>query len=278
MFVVIHLMIAGRFRWMRAAQGEAETKPKAGPKTAWRVRLHQRTLRNRASPKSARRCTSCAARPRSEHDTGGLEVLTASSAYFAARLRLENRRSERALTDPRLSAHRQRVLRRDPARGAAVADAIDIHLSDEQTVHYSRASKAVRTWANATGRRHRRSLSEKVTAFREGWPCTADTASPAPVWARPFSASSTPPTSATTAAVPDRGRSCGSRLSRLLGKDWRGLWRTGDLSAVIDPRLESPSKRDRYQRRAQAVVCQRAENVAGEEHVTGHIPLDPWSQ
>ena len=70
---------------------------------ALRVReRHARAHRGRHED-AARRCTACRARPRSRaFDPGGLEVLDATLAAFAARLTRENHTLKRALTDPHL--------------------------------------------------------------------------------------------------------------------------------------------------------------------------------
>lgn len=97
-FLVIHLMIAGRLKWIAAGKAAA---PKGGLAhfsfdTGTMV-LTEAGTKRRAS------LTAIAGRDALRAmDRGGLEVLNASDAAVVARLRSENHTLKRALTDPRL--------------------------------------------------------------------------------------------------------------------------------------------------------------------------------
>ena len=103
LFVVIHLMIAGRFRWAgpgpRTAQGGQAPKTTLATFdfTSGTLTLTEASAKKRASLYVVHGEAALA-----EHDPGGLDVLTATGNAFGARLRLENRTLKRALTDPRL--------------------------------------------------------------------------------------------------------------------------------------------------------------------------------
>ncbi len=107
-FVVIHLMIAGRFRWLpgspkaearrRTAEGRA---PKA-PLASFSFGTGTLILTEAGAKKRASLHVEKGIGALGEHDRGGLEVLQASASQFADRLRLENRTLKRALTDPGL--------------------------------------------------------------------------------------------------------------------------------------------------------------------------------
>lgn len=98
LFIVIHLMIAGRFRWKKPGlrpSGKIELAAfnfeqgtlvitEAGTKK--RASLH--VVQGEASLR--------------EYDRGGLDVLAADRASFANALRSENHTVKRSLTDPRL--------------------------------------------------------------------------------------------------------------------------------------------------------------------------------
>ena len=57
-----------------------------------------------------------------EHDRGGIEVLASDLSAFREALLRENHTLKRSLTDPPpVFRHRQRLLRRDPARRRPVA-------------------------------------------------------------------------------------------------------------------------------------------------------------
>ncbi len=100
LFVVFHLMIAGRFRWVQRGG-------KVGGKIGLAyfdfadgtLALTEAGTQKRASIQVVRGVAALAAL-----DPGGLEVLTADRDAFADELRRENHTLKRSLTDPRLFA------------------------------------------------------------------------------------------------------------------------------------------------------------------------------
>jgi formamidopyrimidine-DNA glycosylase len=102
LFIVLHLMVAGRLRWLASSSA----KP---PKIAARITLAifdfpngrlvftEAGTRKRASIHLVDGEAALAAL-----DPGGLEVMSASLAEFGARLTAENHTLKRALTDPHL--------------------------------------------------------------------------------------------------------------------------------------------------------------------------------
>jgi formamidopyrimidine-DNA glycosylase len=105
LFAVLHLMIAGRLRWVEY-----------GAKIPGKIGMAAFDLSVPGSPQAAggslvlteagtkRRASLHIVRGRdalAEHDRGGLEPIGASLEAFTERLRLENRTLKRALTDPR---------------------------------------------------------------------------------------------------------------------------------------------------------------------------------
>src|SRR4051812_10347527 len=98
LFIVIHLMIAGRLLW----------KPRGAPLTN-RISLAAFDFSDGAVVLTEAGTTKRASihllhgrEQLIEFDRGGLEVLTATLAQFAERLRSENHTLKRSLTDPRL--------------------------------------------------------------------------------------------------------------------------------------------------------------------------------
>ena len=97
LFVVVHLMIAGRLRWL-----EPGAKPPARitlarfefPRGA--LVLTEAGTKRRASLHVVRGEAAVAA-----FDPGGLDVFACDAAAFASRLRSESHTIKRALTDPR---------------------------------------------------------------------------------------------------------------------------------------------------------------------------------
>jgi formamidopyrimidine-DNA glycosylase len=98
LYAVIHLMIAGRFRWeKRGAKPPARLGLAAFDFPTGTLLLTEASKKKRAALYLVRGTAALAA-----HDPGGIEVLTASPVDFAAGLRSENHTLKRALTDPRL--------------------------------------------------------------------------------------------------------------------------------------------------------------------------------
>lgn len=103
-FIVIHLMIAGRLRWVDA-EAPASSKPSA-PNRIEQARLAfdagTLTLTEAGTKK---RASLHVVRGRAAVDSlhrGGLDVVLATLDQFGATLRRENRTLKRALTDPRI--------------------------------------------------------------------------------------------------------------------------------------------------------------------------------
>jgi formamidopyrimidine-DNA glycosylase len=164
LWLVFHLMIAGRLHWFdrgvrparRAALARLEfdsgtlTLTEAGTKR--RASLHlvagEQALRG--------------------HDPGGIEVLQATLGEFAGRLRSENHTLKRALTDPRLfsgigNAYSDEILHAAQLSPVLLTRRID-DAAVERLFNATRAQLALwteRLRAGAHGR-----FPEKVTAFR----------------------------------------------------------------------------------------------------------------
>lgn len=98
LYVVIHLMVAGRLRWLETGA------PPPGRITlalfdfpAGTLAMTEAGTKRRASIHVVRGMSALAAL-----DAGGLDVLTADAPAFAARLRAGNHTLKRALTDPHI--------------------------------------------------------------------------------------------------------------------------------------------------------------------------------
>jgi formamidopyrimidine-DNA glycosylase len=103
LFLVLHLMIAGRLHWKPLRAGAARPKPPARRGLgaldfdAGTLLVTEASPRKRATLHLVRGEAALAA-----HDPGGLEPLEVPLAAFAERLRRENHTLKRALTDPRV--------------------------------------------------------------------------------------------------------------------------------------------------------------------------------
>ena len=163
-FVVIHLMIAGRLRWRAPGKKIAGKLAMAGfifPRGT--LFLTEAGTTRRASIHLVRSAEDLAA-----FDRGGLEVFAVDRNSFAARLRSENHTLKRALTDPRLfsgigNAYSDEILHR--ARLSPVL--LTSRLTDEQaTALYNATRETLTMWTDRLRRDAGDGFPEEVTAFR----------------------------------------------------------------------------------------------------------------
>jgi formamidopyrimidine-DNA glycosylase len=177
LYAVIHLMIAGRLRWL-----SPERKPPGRISLAvfefehGRLVLTEAGSKRRASLHLVRGAEALA-----RFDAGGVEPLDVDLATFAARLTAENHTLKRALTDPRLfagigNAYSDEILwdaQLSPVSMTAKLDAADVERLHRST-RYVLAAWIDRLRAEAGA-----ALPERVTAFhpamavhgRYGQPC-----------------------------------------------------------------------------------------------------------
>ena len=166
LFLVFHLMIAGRFQWRPP---RARVPGKVGlaafefpPGT---LVLTEASSKKRASLHVVRGAAGLAA-----HDAGGLEVLDADLSAFRAALTRESHTLKRALTDPRLlsgigNAYADEILHR--ARLSPVR--LTRQLGEDEVAGLHRATReTLREWTDRLRREAGDRFPERVTAFREG--------------------------------------------------------------------------------------------------------------
>ena len=101
LFLVFHLMIAGRFRWNESANKTSIKIGRIGLAT-FEFPNGLLLMTEAGSKKRASLHVVKGKRDLSEHDPGGLEVLETDEATFGRVLRSENHTIKRALTDPKL--------------------------------------------------------------------------------------------------------------------------------------------------------------------------------
>ena len=166
LFVVIHLMIAGRLRWR-------ETGARVGRKpglAAFDFDTGTLLLTEAGSKKRASIYLCRGAESLAQHDPGGIEVLEADLHAFRVALARESHTLKRALTDPRLfsgigNAYSDEILHR--ARLSPVR--LTRQLSDEEVARLLEAAQAtLLAWISRLRRETGDRFPEKVTAFRDG--------------------------------------------------------------------------------------------------------------
>ena len=166
LFVVIHLMIAGRLRWKPPG-----TKPagKLGL-AAFEFPSGVLLLTEAGTKRRASIYLVSGEERLKEFARGGMEVLESDEQEFAARLRSESHTLKRALTDPRLfsgigNAYSDEILHR--ARLSPLARTGK--LSDEEVARLYQATRdTLQDWIVRLRKESGDKFPDKVTAFREG--------------------------------------------------------------------------------------------------------------
>ncbi len=220
LYLVIHLMVAGRFHW----------KPK-GAKVSGRIDLAAFDFSNGTlvltEAGTTRRASLHVLRGQpalAEFDRGGLEVLEASLDEFAARVRSESHTIKRALTDPRLfsgigNAYSDEILHR--ARLSPVK--LTGRLSDDEMARLFDATRATLSeWTDRLREQFGAGFPEKVTAFRPEMAVHGRYGQPCPVCGAPIQRIRYADNETNYCArCQNEGRLLADRaLSRLLKQDW----------------------------------------------------------
>jgi formamidopyrimidine-DNA glycosylase len=220
LWIVIHLMIAGRLRWGSAgAQPRGRIGLAAFDFSTGTLLLTEAGSRKRAALHLVRGASALAA-----HDRGGLEPLDADLAAFRAALLRENRTLKRALTDPRLfsgigNAYSDEILWQAKLSPAQLTHNLD----DAEVARLHEATRAtLAAWIVRLRAASGDSFPDKVTAFREGMAVHGRFRRPCPACGAPVQrivyaeneANYCPRCQTGGRLLADRA------LSRLLGKDW----------------------------------------------------------
>jgi formamidopyrimidine-DNA glycosylase len=183
LFLVIHLMIAGRLRWL-----EHGSRPPGRITLALldfsngTLALTEAGTKRRASLHLVRGAEALAT-----FDAGGLDIETADAATFAQRLRAENHTLKRALTDPHIvsgigNAYSDEILHR--ARLSPIAHTRK--LDDDAMERLFRATlNVLREWTERLREEAGGAFPEKVTAFRPGMAVHGKFREPCPVCGTP---------------------------------------------------------------------------------------------
>jgi len=183
LFLVLHLMIAGRLRWREAA---AAIPKKLGLLAmdfdAGTLLLTEASAKKRAWIRLVAGEDALTAL-----DPGGLEPLEASREAFAARLQSENHTLKRTLTDPTLfsgigNAYSDEILHRAKLSPVALTS----RLSDAETARLFDAVKSTLVeWTDRLRRETGDRFPEKVTAFRPEMAVHGKYGKPCPACATP---------------------------------------------------------------------------------------------
>jgi formamidopyrimidine-DNA glycosylase len=183
LFLVLHLMIAGRLRWLaRDAKPPARITLAVFEFPAGRLAFTEAGSKRRASL----HCVAGEA-ALATFDPGGLEVFACDEAMFALRLRSENHTLKRALTDPRLfagigNAYSDEILHRARLSPLALTGKLD----DDSVMRLFDATRAVLTeWTERLRAQAGDTFPEGVTAFRPEMAVHGRYGKPCPVCGAP---------------------------------------------------------------------------------------------
>jgi formamidopyrimidine-DNA glycosylase len=222
LFVAIHLMIAGRFRWLaRAARPPGKIALAMFDFPTGRLALVEAAQKKRASLHIVRGEAALA-----EFRQGGIDVLGATRDQFAAALRRENHTQKRSLTDPRLfdgigNAYSDEILhaaRMSPIRQTA-------RLTDDEIARLHDATcRTLSLWIERL--RHdfggRFPGPGQITAFRPDFAVHGKFGQPCPICGSPVQRIRYAENETNYCAeCQNEGRLLADRsLSRLLKEDW----------------------------------------------------------
>ena len=220
LFLAIHLMIAGRLRWLaRGVKGPGRITLATFDFPDGRLVLTEAGTKRRAAIHLVR--GEAALRGL---DRGGIDVLAATRETFASRLRSENHTLKRALTDPRLfsgigNAYSDEILH--AARLSPLA--LTGRLADTEVERlYAACRDTLVAWTGRLREEAGDGFPEKVTAFREGMAVHGRFGLPCPACGSPVQRIRYAENETNYCArCQTAGRLLADRaLSRLLKQDW----------------------------------------------------------
>jgi formamidopyrimidine-DNA glycosylase len=220
LFLVVHLMVAGRFQW----------KPR-GKTIGGRIALAAFDfssgtlfLTEAGSKRRASLYIVQGEHELAQFDRGALEVLNATPQAFARALKLENHTLKRSLTDPRLfsgigNAYSDEILHRAQLSPMKLTN----KLTDEETALLYEATRAtLNEWIERLRAEAAKDFPSKVTAFRPEMAVHGKYGEPCPVCASPVQRIVYAENECNyCAACQTGGRLLADRaMSRLLKEDW----------------------------------------------------------
>jgi len=220
LFLVLHLMIAGRLHW----KARDAPVPRRNGLAAFDFPTGSLLLTEAGSKRRASLHLVAGQDDLERLDPGGLEVLEAPVERFAERLRAANHTLKRALTDPRVfsgigNAYSDEILH--AARLSPLQLTRNLEDEDVRRLHEA-AVRVLRDWTQRLRKEAGDEFPEHVTAFREGMAVHGRFGKPCPVCGAPVQRIVYAENEANYCArCQTQGRLLADRaLSRLLRDDW----------------------------------------------------------
>ena len=220
LFLVLHLMIAGRLRWRERG---AAMPGKVGL-AAFDFPTGTLVLTEAGSKRQASIHLLHGAAGLAEFQRGGLEVLDSMMPEFAERLTRDNHTLKRALTDPTIfsgigNAYSDEILH--AAKLSPMKQTRQLTESEIARLHLATIT-TLQTWIDRTRDEVGEGFPEKVTAFREGMAVHGRYGKPCPTCGSPVQRIVYASNECNYCATcQTEGRLLSDRaLSRLLREDW----------------------------------------------------------
>jgi formamidopyrimidine-DNA glycosylase len=183
LYLVLHLMIAGRLRWReRGAPIPGKIGLAALDFPNGTLILTEAGSRRQASIHIVRGADELR-----RYDPGGIDVFAASLAAFSERLLRDNHTLKRALTDPRIfsgigNAYSDEILHAARLSPMKLTSALTAH--DIETLYHS-TRDTLKAWVDRLRSELKGQFPEKVTAFRDEMAVHGKYGKPCPVCASP---------------------------------------------------------------------------------------------
>ena len=220
LFMIMHLMIAGRLRWREHGVAiPAKVGMVAFDLPDGTLLMAEAGSKRQASIHIVRGRTALA-----DHDPGGLEVLDTDLTTFAARLTAENHTLKRALTDPHIfsgigNAYSDEILH--AARLSPMKLTSSLTEEEIERVFHA-AQETLHEWVERLRDQAGSDFPDKVTAFHAEMAVHGKYGKPCPVCAHPVQRIVYARNEANYCSVCQAGGKLLSdrALSRLLGQDW----------------------------------------------------------
>ena len=182
LFLVIHLMIAGRLHWKPLSQKGMGKSLATFEFPDGKIFFTEQGSKKRASITVVRGEAALRAL-----DPGGIDPLTATFAEFAAALARENHTLKRSLTDPKLfsgigNAYSDEILHAAQLSPLKQTKQLD---EDEKKRLHKAVKTTLKSWTDILRAEAGDGFPEKVTAFREGMAVHGRYGKPCPVCEAP---------------------------------------------------------------------------------------------
>jgi formamidopyrimidine-DNA glycosylase len=220
LWLILHLMIAGRLHWKATPPSLAAKQQLAALDFEdGSLLLTEAGTRKRASLFVVEGAGGIA-----EHDPGGIEPLECSIGEFAAAMRRENHTLKRALTDPHILSGIGNAYSDEILHGARLSPVLlTQRLDEEQLLRlYAATRTTLSRWRDQLMREAGGEMPARVTAFRDGMAVHGRYGQPCPACAQPVQRVRYKDNETNyCAACQTGGRLLRDRsLSRLLKQDW----------------------------------------------------------